>query len=112
MAWNVFIICFYLDVGGLSKVRLSNVFLVSFRLQTVEFLGHRLVEKKTNDGAIAHTHPPFSIQVLMTAVPKQFSDNSFRSYRGNAYIVGRCGANVSMSVSDFKDQFQEDSFFF
>lgn len=23
VAWNVFIICFYLDVGGLSKVRLS-----------------------------------------------------------------------------------------
>lgn len=24
VAWNVFIICFYLDVGGLSKVRLSK----------------------------------------------------------------------------------------
>lgn len=46
----------------------------------------------------------------MTAVPKQFSDNSFRSYRGNAYIGGCSGANVSMSVLDFKDQFREDFF--
>ncbi|XP_031697458.1 sodium/potassium-transporting ATPase subunit beta-1-interacting protein 4-like, partial [Anarrhichthys ocellatus] len=25
VAWNVFIICFYLDVGGLSKVRIITV---------------------------------------------------------------------------------------
>ena len=24
VAWNVFVICFYLDVGGLSKVRVSK----------------------------------------------------------------------------------------
>lgn len=56
------------------------------------------------------THPPLSLQVLMTAVPKQFSDNSFRTYRENDCIVGHFGANVSMSRLDFKDQFQKDLF--
>lgn len=34
VAWNVFIICFYLDVGGLSKVRLNKTFIFSLFFKT------------------------------------------------------------------------------